>query len=471
MLNLSENFFVKKMFQKPILLPVALLLITLCLYLSMFFVFLALDKREALDPWASTPFPVLGSDSQVYAKLANNLVHYRVFSNQDAPPFHPDSNRTPGYPLWVAFIQATFGSLKAVSVTQIIMTALTSLLILAIGKKFFSQGIGFMAALLYILDPVTMLHSLIISTEVLFIFLLLIALYLLFFAERKRVFLSGITLGFVALVKPIGLFLPFIFIPFFALTQIKTHAMKKVFMGFILFISGYAIVVSPWVIRNKVATGVAGISAAGLCNVMKANLPKLLAIQKGSSFFEELGQLHKKHHLEKTECSLENTALFKKVFFAYLKEYPIEYFKMHVEGALLVPLASSLKLMVYEVSPLRKTLVKLNLLQDQNLPIASNYFLQGKTAEMIQYYSDKAKIGFVFLLEHLFWFILSLFAILSFFLSPKDKRVWNLLFMALIIYFCILISPVPSARYRLLLEPFLLLLSMIGFNRLVAVFK
>jgi hypothetical protein len=83
----------------------AVILVALCIVAfahAAFFIFHMRPDREGF--WAAPPQSAGG-----YQWLARNLLHGRYTQEQDVRgPATPDSQRTPGYPLFVAFIFVFF---------------------------------------------------------------------------------------------------------------------------------------------------------------------------------------------------------------------------------------------------------------------------------------------------------------------------------------------------------------------------
>src|ERR1700676_971549 len=84
--------------------------------------------------------PLEQFDHRLYDRLANNLLDHGTFASEEMPPLRPTLYRTPGYPLFIAGIYALAGrSPMAVYVVQFIMLWVAGILIVLIGKRFFSH--------------------------------------------------------------------------------------------------------------------------------------------------------------------------------------------------------------------------------------------------------------------------------------------------------------------------------------------
>lgn len=136
---------------------IILFFLTIGVYGLALSVMLALCLANGRDPIST--LIIRAKDPTGYAVLAQNLLTYKAFTGVAPPPFIPDVTRAPGYPFFLASILLVARTPLAVSLVQIVLVALTSVLIFRLGKRLFSHGVGLITALLYILDPAAMLFS------------------------------------------------------------------------------------------------------------------------------------------------------------------------------------------------------------------------------------------------------------------------------------------------------------------------
>ena len=136
----------------------------------------AMQKTEAISP----ALPIAqGGDFLEYATLAENMRLHGTFSQT---PGEPETFRTPGYPVFIAFISLLCRNwLFAVTLAQIGCVIGIVLLTFFIGRAVADASAGFIAAALVATSPTLLFFSLVLLSESLFILLLLATLSLLFF--------------------------------------------------------------------------------------------------------------------------------------------------------------------------------------------------------------------------------------------------------------------------------------------------
>ena len=225
-------------------------------------------------------FPPVGADDKEFAILADNLIRFKVFTLSCEPPLYPDSYGTPGYPLFLALFKLGSDNFVFVPLIQMILNAFTAILIFKIGKSFLGNAPAFAASLIFALEPTSIRGALGIGSECLFVFLLTLSFYVLFYLEREDrgfKFLAGLLLGFAVLTRPVGMFLPILFIlGFYFLKGMKLSQYRSISLAVALFLLGYIVVLSPWMIRNKLTFGVWGLSSAGVYTFFNGHIPKFL---------------------------------------------------------------------------------------------------------------------------------------------------------------------------------------------------
>jgi len=188
----------------------AALLVGLALRLSLLLVPTAPFATKATEPTG---------DSPEYVRLAANLARAHAFSQDSSPPYRPDVLRTPVYPLFLALPLALFGS-SLVWPVLLQLVLLQLLLALAaiwlIHRLALELGLGpapsALAALLVGLSPNLVFYSVKLTTEMLFVCLLLATLLLV---NRFRVIqrwhelvAAGAGCGLLILTRPIAIFFP-----------------------------------------------------------------------------------------------------------------------------------------------------------------------------------------------------------------------------------------------------------------------
>lgn len=195
----------------------------------------------------------IGIGTTEYAAIANNISSGHGFVMVPGEEFI--LWRPPFYIYLVAFFNKYFTHpFGAVFFLQIILNALTCVLIYKIGEKIFDRRVGFFAALILTCYPLFIINSIRLMPEAVFTFLL--SLFLFFFigffekSGWKRVVILGILLGLSTLTKASIQFLPF-FLGLYAVLWLRKRIQLVPVLirliGVIIIMIG---VISPWTIRN-----------------------------------------------------------------------------------------------------------------------------------------------------------------------------------------------------------------------------
>ena len=200
-------------------------------------------------------------DSLEYDLLGRNLALHGVFSRSPAPPFAPDYQRTPLFPLQVTLAYLLAGGRPGVAATltvaaNAVLGALTAALLVPLGAVLGARRAGLWAGLLLAVDLTSIVYSAMLLSEELFALLLVGALLALArYAGAPGAWpaaLAGAALGLATLTRPIGILLPLVFAPCFFLAQgrrglpsaLRDLALCGLVMGAI---------VAPWSLRARAA--------------------------------------------------------------------------------------------------------------------------------------------------------------------------------------------------------------------------
>jgi len=200
------------------------------------------------------------ADSAIYYGIASNIVNGHGFSGSTAPPYLPTMSREPVYPLFLSSVFYLFGrNIAVVQFMQAFIYALTCVLILKIASILsIKNRMRFKLSLAIALLPVIPSYVPYLLTEILFTFLLALCIFCLINSMRQGkliwYFFSGIMLGIAVLCKAVLIFLfAFILISIFVhfYRRDKKIISARLAKACILLLFGCGLVVTPWVIRNK----------------------------------------------------------------------------------------------------------------------------------------------------------------------------------------------------------------------------
>lgn len=385
----------------------------------------------------------LTGDSRAYIILAENILSHGSFSLSNEAPFVPESFRSPGFPIFLAFLFTFFGpSLFALSVHALLMS-LAPILFYIYTRRWHERA-AFWAAIVFALEPVRIFLASSLLTDSLFCVLFLASLIAL---ERGRVSLlaatiAGVLLGLAILVRPIAQFLPFVYVAYIIFLW-QPQRMQRV----ACVIVGVIVVVSPWMYRNQVLFGSWNISSVGAANLALYNSPAFLEwrpeprAQGVLAEFEEL----QRSLPQDTALSLERSDVFVRTFREVIAGREFEYATFHV-----------LKTVPFFITDGLRDMVRLFGADIGSIPNLSTLLLSGDISSVVAYMRTGSLAIALLVLGSGFWaIILALFIFST--IRAGIRRDGVILFLACLVgYFALLTGPVSNARYRLPVEGFLI---------------
>ena len=196
-----------------------------------------------------------GGDSPGYMTIAKNFVEHSVFSFNNVPPYAPTNFRTPGYPLFLALIYFIFHSFFPAMLIGALISAFAAPLVYLVAKEIFSEKMSFTAGILSAVEPLGLFFGASIITEGIFTPVLLIFTYCfikyLKTSNLNYLWGAGVLLGGAALIRPIVFYFWFFIIPFIFYKERLNW--RPAFKKAIIFVAIFFIILSPWLIRNKLA--------------------------------------------------------------------------------------------------------------------------------------------------------------------------------------------------------------------------
>ena len=193
-----------------------------------------------------TRLPFFLHDSIVL--LSPDYQHYYMIVDQIHNGFLPTFNiRTPGYPLFLAFMFVFFKSNLAVIAVQNLFTLFSSLFFIFVINKIFGKKWKYLALLVAIglgafislsihlcLDTALATESIYINTILLFFSFLLLAIYC---QNRMYWVCCGITMAMVILIRPSGLFLVPLFLAILLFLFLNAYKKKLILLFSISFVT------------------------------------------------------------------------------------------------------------------------------------------------------------------------------------------------------------------------------------------
>ncbi|MFA6339056.1 MAG: glycosyltransferase family 39 protein [Candidatus Paceibacterota bacterium] len=449
--------------------PVAIVLIvvTFLVYIPFFIFFLNVREdqlKNGEEP--KTVLPVYGSDSIGYGILGNAILHKGVFSTSNESPYKPDTFRTPGYPLLLVAFIFLFGSYTFFPIVQILFVIGTAWLIFKIGLKLFSFWVGLIAALFFIIDPAVILHTLLILSDITFTFFLILSVYLMFFYEKKNpwiFFLSGLSLAVATYIRPIAMFVPFVILPFYLYLN-WSHQWKTLLRNAGLFVAALILILSPWVVRNKIVSNTWGLSSVQSFNFFFYTMPEFLSFKEKVSpddirkkFFEEMAVKGVK---PEDFSDLSVTSKMNEISYPYLKSNLPSYAVWHAVKMTPFFFSSGIKNFFYVYDDM----IHYKAYETSNSNL-TNFLMRGQFKNFFNVIKGQALIT----IEQLFWVFVFILMFVP--LWIKEKRFYTLLLLALIFYLALPTVPVAYSRFRIPAAPFMFILAVEGFLILLYALK
>jgi 4-amino-4-deoxy-L-arabinose transferase-like glycosyltransferase len=184
-----------------------------------------------------------------YDAIALNLIHGKGFAMKNSPTAYAG----PLYPGILAALYFFFGQSQLLS--RIFLCLLDSIhcaLFYSLAKKYFQERVPILTSLVLIFYPFTIYAIFVATSEIPFLFLNTLSIFLLTIAlQHKKVrtyFWSGGALGLATLCRAQTLMLPFAVLPAFAF-PFGTPLKPRIFR-YALFVLAFLLVIGPWIGRN-----------------------------------------------------------------------------------------------------------------------------------------------------------------------------------------------------------------------------
>jgi 4-amino-4-deoxy-L-arabinose transferase-like glycosyltransferase len=213
------------------------------------------------------------SDFWSYFQRASSLADS---GDYEAVPGRPDASYPPGYPLLLSlFFRLPLERLIAAKLFNVALGVISILLVSEITRSLFGDPASLIAAAIMAASPRSILSTLLIASENLFLPLLLAwVLAMLTAAQKERLkatLLGGFLLGLATLVRAVAWLLS---IPWL-LSQLPLRlGPRRLAVRFMLLLLTQAIVMLPWAIRNSLTLGRATfLTSTGGINLFIGNNP------------------------------------------------------------------------------------------------------------------------------------------------------------------------------------------------------
>ncbi|MEO0225856.1 MAG: glycosyltransferase family 39 protein [candidate division WOR-3 bacterium] len=410
-------------------------------------------------------------DAREYETLARNLISVGKFSLDGAPPYRPDALRTPLYPLFAAGVYKVFQYNRLVLILlQIIISTIPIVLIFRL--KFLELREKMIAGLLFILNFNIAFYSVQVLSDVIFMVLIFVSLVLVnLFIEKLEgwsIVIAGIFLGLATLTRPIAILLP-LFILFYVIIK---KGLKKTGLKIILFLMGYLLFILPWLVRNFFVYRTIFFSSVFSYNIASFDAPLVLAIQRKIDVNDAAQEFWKEYDkmaaILRPENINDSMALKTRQALSVIGRYPFTYLKIRLIGfgsTLFLPLP--FREVITYVSGKTPEELDLSRRTAQN---AMKYLAQGKIGNMAKIIFEERVarlpvMAILILLGALLYHSILIIGCLIYLLCKKRVNSALVLYGIVIIYMLIIPGSLGYSRFRIPIEPMLIIFSSIGLTR------
>ncbi len=413
------------------------------------------------------------SDAAEYEQLAANLVQYRVFSQDAAPPFRAELFRTPGYPIFLTPFHAAFRDpTLAIVIAQFLLSLLLLWAVYQLASEIgLDRKTAVIAAFLVAVSPNLAFLSTKIVTET--IFTLLLAVCLLLFNRYRRAARitdlvgAGLCSGLLVLIRPIAMFFPLVLVGYAVFRMARTR--KFTWYQPLVPLVCALVVVLPWITRNGRLTGRYIISTAGEHNLFLYNAATVVAAERNMTLAQARDAM--RHEALETFGTLDTTneAEFWQrlgtIARHHVLRYPLAAAKVQALG-FTANFASPISIQPLMIHSGAGLFGQAHLFQ-RAVGLLSRG--QVKAAVRLAWNERLGRLGVfaavVLIGSSLFLLILIVFGLIGLFHKSGRGLLWLLLPVC---YFTMLTGPVGEARFRAPVEPILAVFAAIG---IAAVFR
>ncbi|MDO8561742.1 MAG: glycosyltransferase family 39 protein [bacterium] len=423
--------------------------------------FLALVLRVALLPFSlfdDRPFIGATVAGDGYNEIAINIMEGHGFTRSLAPPYVPDSVRTPLYSLFIAGILSIFGSYKALLIIQVLLGSVSAVIAWLIAREFLGARLSAMVGILTALEPYTAYLTGKILTETTFIVFFLLSIYLfLQYLKNRNLYILALTsalFGIATLIKPTTQYAP-LFLLTLALWN-SGFNFKKLFMKEAPIVLGiFLLLLSPWMYRNYTVFGNASLNVEPASALFAMLVPSTIALEKGISWESAASQFYKEQGVHDIDdVNLGNTDEFTQRAIAELRHHP--------KG-----LAKSIVTTMYAFFTHDGYAGLLNTRFHVGIPYAHPPVLElmMHPSEAILFFGNLMQgPGAIVILGRLFWIAVTLLGLAGAFLywASKGLTPQFLFVTGITVYFAlttIIVGLGADVRYRVPVEPFLFILA------------
>lgn len=418
------------------------------------------------------PDTLLQEDASLYWTGSAILLEHGSFSYDSASGLQPQTERVPGYFVFLAGVQALFGdSLTAALIVQSMVDAVTCVLIAGIAAVL-SPSLALPTGILAALWPNLIIHSGTMLSDALFLMLFTTMLFAAsrFIAHGNPGWaaMAGLALGLSMMTRTVVQLLPFLMAPAaFAIPLRHRRGAAAAALATILFLSGALLPLTPLLHRNFDQFGAIALTAQTGAHIVGWVAPLIRRATDGTPreigsaelYADVSGQLSNDDMKLEEMNPFEQSQTLTRIGLDTIAAYPLSAIvKAWANGAAInlaapaVAIDGRIRAMPHPSFDETEG--------DGLLGQTTNFLLQSSPAYL-------AVMGTGILLS-VFFLGLQGYGIVAL----TREAPWAALFAALCIgYFLIVNGPVGSPKYRLPFEPVLIILSCLTLMKAVSRFS
>ncbi len=429
-------------------------------------------------PENAPQFPTLAGDSADFYNLSQNLFHHSTFSSSYGFPLIPESFRLPGYPLYLYLFDFLPHALLLAILAQIALASASVVLLYRIGKKFLSEKVAHIGAVLFSIEPTSVFFSVTVMSDPLFVFLMLLGMYLLLREPiNKREFFTtmlaaGLIFGYAILTRTIAEYLtPCLLLGYVVLHRKQLRPFSVTFTNLVAFLLGTILVLLPWSLRNHSTFHTYTLSSTPYINFTQYNLAEYYAYKNHTTHEVAVKQFQAPIPYPTSSYwfrSLINEPIFQKEMADGLRGNLLPYTKFHLVKTIPFFVNDSLRDINRVVGVFPEAASTTGTINFTSL------LLQKDIRGIVHYFMVPQPNMWLLLIGSLVWASVSLLWLcgLVYALVKREDKLWFLLVASgIILYFALLSSPVIQPRYRMPAAPFMLLLAADGAASLYSLLK
>jgi len=228
-----------------------------------------------------------------------------------------------GYPFFLSRLYLIFGHNPiAGAVANVFLSLAISYLSYLIARRVFDEKTARWTALIMLFFPSQILFVNLLASEMVFTPLFLLSILMILIAVERLsgrwwlLITAGVALGLATLTRGLTQVYWLLLVPVF---YMRTRSGSKTARDTILMLLGFAVVVTPWILRNHHAVGRARISTNGGINFMIGNNPA-----SGMGWIE-VDTVEFNTHDATREAYIDSVGWQRG--WAYIKAHPLRFFK------------------------------------------------------------------------------------------------------------------------------------------------